>query len=324
MSKPRSKLADFAVYLGVRVVVCFLQVLSFRAASQAANILAWLAYHVDRRHRLVARDNLRYAFGDGDAAERDRLVRAVYRHFCTMLMEIIHLPRKLHPQNWKQHMTLLNHQSIVDVLLSNRPVLVVSGHFGNWELGGYVLALLGFRTHAIARPLDNPYVDAFLRRFRESTGQKVLRKDGDFDKMQRVLASNGILLTLGDQDAGQKGQFVDFFGRPASTHKAVALLALEYKVPMLVLTSTRVSSSAAPPSSKLKGARKSIWRYQAEIADMISPEEYKDRPDAVAALTQRFTTALERMIRRYPEQYFWLHRRWKHQPKRRRKDKQAA
>jgi KDO2-lipid IV(A) lauroyltransferase len=309
MSKPRSKLVDFAVYLAVRVVVCVLQTLSFRAACQVANVLAWLVYHVDRRHRLVALDNLRHAFGDGDAAERDRLVRAVYRHFCTMLMEIIHLSRRLHPQNWKQYMRLVNRQSILDVLLSDRPVLVVSGHFGNWEFGGYVLALLGFRTHAIARPLDNPYVDAFLRRFREATGQKVLRKDGDFDKMQQVLASGGILLTLGDQDAGQKGLFVDFFGRPASTHKAVALLALEYNVPMMVLTSTRAGANA---------------RYEAEVADIIYPQEYKNQPDAVPALTQRFTTALERMIRRHPEQYFWLHRRWKHQPKRRSKNKEAA
>jgi KDO2-lipid IV(A) lauroyltransferase len=316
MSKPRSQLADFAVYLVVRFVVCILQALSFRAACGMANVLAWLVYHVDRRHRLVALDNLRHAFGDGDAAERDRLVRAIYRHFCTMLIEIIHLPRMLHPQNWKQHMTLRNYRPAIDLLLSNRPVLIVSGHFGNWELGGYIFALFGFRTHAIARPLDNPYVDAYLRRFRERTGQKILRKDGDFDKMQQVLASNGIMMTLGDQDAGQKGQFVDFFGRPASTHKAVALLALEYNVPMIVLTSTRAPSSGAPGSDN--------WRYDGAAADIIFPEEYKDRPDAVAAMTQRFTTALEGMIRRHPEQYFWLHRRWKHQPKSRGKKKQAA
>lgn len=309
MSKSRSKLADFAVYLVVRIVVCFVQALSFRASCQMANVLAWLVYKIDRRHRLVALDNLQHAFGDGDPAERDRLVRAVYRHFCTMLMEIIHLPRMLHPQNWKQHMMLRNFRPIVDVLLSDRPVLVVSGHFGNWELGGYIFALFGFRTHAIARALDNPYMDAFLRRFRESTGQKVLHKDGDFDKIQQVLASRGILLTLGDQDAGQKGQFVDFFGRPASTHKAVALLALEYNVPMIVLTGTRMS-----PLADRTGYN---WRYEGVVADIIYPEEYKDRPDAVPALTQRFTTALEGMIRRHPEQYFWLHRRWKHQPKRR-------
>ena len=316
MSKPRSNLADFAVYFAVRVVVCFLQTLSFRAACKVANGLAWVAYQIDRRHRLVALDNLRHAFGDGDKAERDQLVRAVYRHFCTMLMEIVHLPRMLHPQNWKRHMTLRNPKAILDVLLSDRPVLIISSHFGNWELGGYILALLGFRTHAIARPLDNPHVDAFLRRFREHSGQKVLNKDGHFDKMQNVLATKGIMLTLGDQDAGQKGQFVDFFGRPASTHKAVALLALEYNVPMIVLTNTRAPSSGAPGSGD--------WRYTGEVGDVIYPEEYRDRLDAVPSLTQRFTSALERMIRLHPEQYFWLHRRWKHQPKRRGKSKQAA
>ncbi|SRR5579883_605713 len=316
MSKPRSMLADFAVYLAVRFVVCVLQALSFRAACKVADCLAWLVYQVDRRHRLVALENLQHAFGGDDPAKRDRLVRAIYRHFCTMLMEIIHLPRMLHPQNWKQHMTLRNPQPILEVLLADRPVLIVSGHFGNWELGGYILALLGFRTHAIARPLDNRYVDAFLRRFREHTGQKVLNKDGDYDKMQKVLATGGIMLTLGDQDAGQKGQFVDFFGRPASTHKAVALLALEYNVPLIVQTSTRASSPEASDSRN--------WRYEGETADVIYPEEYKDRPDAVAALTQRFTTVLERMIRCHPEQYFWLHRRWKHQPKRRGKRNQAA
>ncbi len=305
MSKSRSRIADFTVYLVMRAVVCILQALSFRTSRKLANGLAWLIYKVDRRHRLVAADNLRHAFGLGDEAERDRLVRAVYRHFCTMLMEIIHLPRMLHPHNWKQHLKIVDHRPMVDLLLSDRPVLVVSGHFGNWELGGYVLALFGFRTHAIARPLDNPYVDRFLRRFREHTGQKVVDKH-DFAAIQEVLANTGTMLTLGDQDAGQKGRFVDFFGRPASTHKSVALLALEYNVPMIVLTSTRARSG-------------DDWRYEARAGDIILPKEYAGRPDAVPAITQRFTSALEQLIRRVPEQYFWLHRRWKHQPPKRKK-----
>src|SRR5262249_1622484 len=103
MSKPRSKLADLAVYFAVRVVVCIVQALSFRTACKVASGLAWLIYKVDRRHRLVALDNLRHAFGEGEEKERDRLVRAVYRHFCTMLVEILFMPRMLHPQNWKQY-----------------------------------------------------------------------------------------------------------------------------------------------------------------------------------------------------------------------------
>jgi KDO2-lipid IV(A) lauroyltransferase len=312
MSKTRSKPKDFAVYLVVRVLVCLLQMLSFRTACKVANGLAWLIYRIDRRHRLVAAENLQHAFGTGDDAERDRLVRAVYRHFCTVLMEIVHLPRMLHPHNWKQHLKIVDHRPMVDLLLSGRRMLIVSGHFGNWELGGYVLALFGFRTHAIARPLDNPYVDDFFRRFRERTGQQILNKQDDFDRIQQVLAGKGILLTLGDQDAGQKGQFVDFFGRPASTHKAVALLALKYNVPMIVMTCVRACGG-------------DDWCHQVASDDTILPEQYQDRSDAIPAITQRFTSALERAIRRAPEQYFWLHRRWKHQPpKRKNKSEQRA
>ena len=116
---------------------------------------------------------------------------------------------------------------------------------------------------------------------------------------REILARGGLLATLADQDAGQRGLFVDFFGRPASTHKAVALLALEYGVPLLVLG-----------IRKLRGE----LRHELHIADVIRPEEYQGRPDAVKAITQRYTTALEQIVRAAPEQYFWLHRRWKHQP----------
>ena len=113
------------------------------------------------------------------------------------------------------------------------------------------------------------------------------------------------MATLADQDAGERGLFVDFFGRPASTHKAIALLALEHRVPLLVVLAR---NTGAP------------LRYQIEVAELILPEDYENQPDAVRAITQRFTMALERGVRQSPQQYFWLHRRWKHQlskPKRR-------
>jgi KDO2-lipid IV(A) lauroyltransferase len=309
MAKERSKGVDYLVYLAVRVVVCVLQMLSYEAAVRLAGLLAWLAYAVDRRHRRVAADNLQKAFPAlRDGRERDRLVRAVYRHFCALLMVIIHLPRKMRPSTWKGHVDVPGGRRLVDLMLSGRPLLFVTGHFGNWELGGYVVGMFGFTTHAIARPLDNPYLDAFLRTFRERTGQRILAKQGDFERMQGVLDSGGVLATLADQDAGQRGLFVDFFGRPASTHKAVALLALEYGVTMAVVGVPRVGEP---------------MRYRLELEDVIDPGEYAGRPDAVRAITQRFTSALERLVARHPEQYFWLHRRWKHQPKAR-VAKQAA
>ncbi len=312
MSKPRSKSADYAVYLLVRVIVCVLQALSYGAARQVAAGLAWLLYYIDRRHRLVADDNLQRAFpGQYTDAERDVLVRSVYRHFCCLLIDIVHTPRRLNPATWRAHVEMSDVRLLLQRLLSHRPLLMVTGHFGNWEVGGYVLGLLGFRTWAIARELDNPYLDHFLRRFRERTGQGLIAKNGEVHKMIAVLDNNGVLATLGDQDAGQRGMFVEFFGRPASTHKAVALLALEHRVPMLVIGVRKVAEP---------------MRYRIVIEDHILPEEYDGRPNAVREMTQRFTAALERVVRQSPEQYFWLHRRWKHQPreKKAKVTKQAA
>jgi KDO2-lipid IV(A) lauroyltransferase len=306
-AKNRSAVADYLVYFAVRILVCVLQALSIRAASAIARFLAWGAYHVDKRHRLVAQENLAKAFpGKYSHAEIDRIVRGVYRHFCTVLIEIVQIPRKLHVHNWRQHCRLVAGDGVIDAMLSGRPLLLVTGHYGNGEMAGYVLGLVGFRTHAIARPLDNPYLDDFLRTFRERTGQKLLAKRGDFDKIEQVLDQGGVIATLADQDAGQRGLFVDFFGRPASTHKAMALMALEHHVPMIVV-----------------GAPKLGDRYHITPADIILPEDYENAPDAVRAITQRLTTDLENLVRMAPEQYFWVHRRWKHQPLPRGKTKAA-
>jgi Kdo2-lipid IVA lauroyltransferase/acyltransferase len=300
MAKSCSRIFDYLTYLAVLLAIAQMQMLTDRAVRQLAIFLAWLGYHVDRRHRQVADENLRHAFPEIDAEERDRLVRGCYRHFALLITEIARMPRKLHVGNWRKHVELVHGEVLAKAMTSGRPCLLVGAHFGNWELAGYTMGLLGFRTHAIARPLDNPYLDQFLRKFREGTGQRVLAKKGDFEQMTELLSGGGLLATLADQDAGQRGLFVDFFGRPASTHKAVALMALEYNVPLLVGGVPRVGEP---------------MRYQVIIEDVIEPAEYAKRPDSAQAITQRFTSALERLIRRNPEQYFWLHRRWKHQPK---------
>src|SRR5262245_23041768 len=144
MAKPRSCVADYLIYLIVRVLVTFLQTLSFPAACWLAAVLAWLAYHVDRRHRRVADNNIRHAFPELDEAARDRLVRAVYRHFCLLLIEIIFMPRRIHPTNWKEHFQKVAGAPYVEAFLSGRPVLCVTGHFGNWEITGYAMSMLGF------------------------------------------------------------------------------------------------------------------------------------------------------------------------------------
>src|SRR5439155_16633443 len=143
-------------------------------------------------------------------------------------------------------------------------------------------------------------LERFLKRFRQGTGQTLIAKKDDFDRLTDVLGKSAKVATLADQDAGARGVFVNFFGRPASTHKAVALMAMEFDALLAVIGVPRLAEP---------------MYYAVVCGDVIDPREYAGRADAVRAITQRYTTALEGLIRRYPEQYFWLYRRWKHQPK---------
>lgn len=309
MDAPRNRLLDFLVFLAVRSAIAVLQALPMGAAEQLAEGLARLAFRFNRRHRRVALDNLRLAYPHRTEEERRELVRETYRHFCRMVVEMVFLPRKLQTRAWRRWIDLPQGEATVRALLADRPTLIVTGHYGNWEMAGYALALFGFKTYAVARPLDNPWLDDLVRRFRRKTGQELLNKKGDFERTERILKGGGIVCTLGDQDAGQGGLFVDFFGRPASTHKAIALLAIHHDAQILVAAARRVGP---------------LLRYRLEVTDLIDPRDYAEAPGAVKAITQRFTSAFERLVRLDASQYLWLHRRWKHQPKARAKPAEAA
>ncbi len=313
-AKRRKPALDFLVYLALRALVCLVQALPVRLSLGLAHPLSALAYRFDRRHREVAAENLRFAFPEKSPAEIDGLVRGCYRHFCLLLVEIILLPRKFRMDNWRDHGELVNGGPITVALLSDRPSLIVTAHLGNWELAGFTLGALGHRTYAIARVLDNPYLERFLLRFRQATGQTIIAKKDDFDRLDAALKAGAKVATLADQDAGPRGVFVDFFGRPASAHKAVALMALEFRARMVVVGTVRRTNEI--------GAH--IGPYDIVCEDIIDPDDYADHPDAVKAITQRYHDALARLIRRHPEQYFWLHRRWKSQPAKRAGAKKAA
>lgn len=314
--KTRNRLADYAVYLAVRALVGVVQMVSPRIAYAVADFFAWLAFAAAKGRRRVALENVRAAFPElaADPAGADRLVRAMYRHFMRASIELVLLPRKLVMTNWRKHLVMAD--GGLPALLHGRAVLIVTAHLGNWEMAGFAMGVFGFRTYAIARALDNPYLERFTLHFRQRTGQTILDKNKDYPLITDVLKARGKVATLADQDAGPKGVFVDFFGRPASTHKAIALMAMEFDAVMVVMGVPRVNRADYPQRPDFDpGSPLAPMFYAVKCADVIDPREYADDPNAVKAITARYTSALEKLIREHPEQYFWLHRRWKHQPK---------
>ncbi|MCS7022913.1 MAG: lysophospholipid acyltransferase family protein [Gemmataceae bacterium] len=313
MARQRRRSIDWAVYWLVRLVVCVVQALPVYAALAAADGIAWLMYYLVPSRRRIALANVAAAFPDWSTIRQRRLVLDTYRHFVRAVTENVLLARKLHVHNWRSYVDISQARCLPEVLLDRRAVLLVTGHFGNWEVGGYVPGLLGFHTYAIARTLDNPYLERLVRRLRQSSGQTLIAKKDEFDRLTAALTSGGKVATLADQDAGPRGVFVPFFGRPASTHKAVALMALEFDALILVVGVPRVPRMQGC-FGRPDRAMESI-SYAVIIEEVIEPRHYAGHPDAVMQITQRYTAALERLIRRHPAQYFWVHRRWKHQPK---------
>ena len=306
-----------AEYLLFRILVCIMQILSPRQAAALARGLAHaLFYWVPRKltRYEVARQNIRTSFGDRYSDEQiDEMIHGMWVHLFRMIAEVIQLPRKVHRSNIFDVFEFHNRHLVVQSMCSGRPVILLSGHYGNWEMAVSAFGLFGMPMGVVARELDNPYLNRWFRRFRQITGHRMLAKQGDYDKIVQMAESRGHLAMLGDQDAGPRGVFVPFFGKPASTFKSIALLAIQFRALICVGYARRLPDDFE---------NRSWMRFELGCEEVIDPLTI-DSVNEVQEITRRYTAALERAIARAPEQYFWVHRRWKSEPKIRKK-KQAA
>jgi KDO2-lipid IV(A) lauroyltransferase len=305
----RKHVIDYLAYVIVRVLICVVQAMRMETGRAAARWLAWLFADVIHLRGRVVDENLRHAFPDLSADDRQCLARQMWEHLFLLVIEVAHTPRKVHETNWRQFVRLRSVAPLVRLLIGERPVIVVTGHFGNFELGGYMLGVLGFPTYTVARNLDNPHLDRFIARFRGATGQHIIPKNGGYDQILDVLGHGGTMAFLADQYAGDKGCWVDFFGRPASSHKAIALLAMEHDAPVAVCYARR---------------RDRPMSFEMVTHAIADPRSKADDVATVRAMTQWYTKQLEEAIRAAPGQYWWLHRRWKDTRKKKQNEKKAA
>ena len=208
----------------------------------------------------------------------------------------------LNEWSWPRYIVLRDLRGLFRLLLDKRGAILLTGHYGNFELTAYMLAAIGFDVVAVMRPLDNAFFNDYVVRTRTRRGLQLLDKFGVTAEAEDILRRGGALGFVADQDAGRKGVFVDFFGRPASTYKSIALLAMECDVPIVIGFARRV------------GAR---FRYEVGVERIIQPDEWKHRADPLGWITQEYSAAIEATVRQCPEQYLWIHRRWKTVPRQR-------
>lgn len=299
MARPSSPAALWSQYLAARVAEMGLAIAGPRPALRLAGVLGRIMFRWDHSHRQRTLANLEIAYPEHSAAQRRHLAARSFEHFIRLLVESCYCPRLFHEASWSWHNRLGSFGNALKLLNSGKPAIVLTGHLGNWEVLGSTMALLGYPIHAVARPIDHPLINDWLLGIRQRRGLKILAKKHAADDMVSILRAGGVLAFLADQSAGSRGMFVPFFGRLASAHKSIALLALTQNVPIIVGYARRIDRD---------------FGFELGVADVIEPHDWADRRDPVYYVTARHVRAIERIVRRWPEQYLWMHRRWRRRP----------
>jgi len=285
---------EFLLYIALRSIVMGLMILPYEAGPAIARVLGTLIRWVDRKHVRIATKNLQKT---PDVCPPDRIaafIARVYEHVALGFVEMLMTPRLLRRKHVPRYVRLINFRHFDRCLREGKGCIAVIGHLGNWELVGVAATLAGYPLHTLMRPLRNHWIDAYLLKYRKLTGQHMIPRDRALGEMIRVLQRNKILIVQVDQDARRSGVLVNFFGRPASTHRAPATLALKYNAPIVMANIYREGR----------------WNT-VNLSEPMYPEAFRDHPDPVQALTQAYTDRFEEFVRAHPEQWFWMHDRWK-------------
>lgn len=281
-------------YWGVIGVMRGVSAIPRRMALACGTLLGFGFYLIDAHHRRLTIRNLQRAFPLRPPRELRRIARGVFGHFGRLLMEVLRFS-SLSAEQKRSLIEFEGDERVRHALAQGRGVLLVTGHFGFWELQGMAHGLALPPINVVARRLDNPGLNDLLERVRQHTGNTVIYRSGGLRRIMRALHSNQTVAVLIDQHMGSADAvMVDFFDRPAATTSAVAALALRTGAAVIPAFSLPIAN----------GRYRFIYEHAVPLPDA-------DSPDPIRELTQRCTDVLEMYVRRYPDLWLWMHRRWR-------------
>ncbi|KLU05914.1 Lipid A biosynthesis lauroyl acyltransferase [Rhodopirellula islandica] len=296
----RQRALDAIAYAMVRSIVALIQIMPLDMGDRFCRVIATILSGPLPVRKRVIQSTLSQIFPDLPEPQQKELTFAMWHHLMLMVCEVAWAQRRLHRCNWYRHVRFRGSQTMLRSMLSDRSSVYVTGHFGNFEVGGYTMGLMGVRTLAIARRLDNRFLHDWVENFRSAKGQDVVDKIGCAPIVEKHLQEGGMLSLLADQHAGEKGLWTDFCGVPASCHKALALFSLTANAPMMSVYTRRIDGKP--------------MQFESGLLGVVDPATDSENGQSVGQMTEWYNRQLESMIDIAPEQYWWLHRRWRTPP----------
>ena len=282
-------------YAGLRLLMSLTRPLSPFRATQAGDVLGDLVFHMTGIRKKLVLEHLGRIYGETESANKLRtMARSVYRQLGRTAVEHARLLARRTP-DLRDRLAISGEEHVARARLGGRGVILVTGHFGYWELLGATVALLGYPITVVAKKLHNPAVDRLVHAGRERLGMAVTPMDSAPSAIFRALRRNECVGLLADQDAGPGGVFVEFLGLRASTYQGPALFALRTGAPIVPCFIIR------------SGPERHRVCFEAPIEAVSTGDE----PADIEQTTQAYTDVLARYILDYPDHWFWVHRRWK-------------
>jgi KDO2-lipid IV(A) lauroyltransferase len=291
---------EWLAYAAVWLILKTLGALPRTVARVLAASVTNLLFRLQPKLEKTAEFNLRLAFPDWTDAQRKEVTRKMVRNLGWMAAEFARFPR-LTKENIEKVVILEGHENFLEGQRRGNGVLYLTGHIGAWELSSFAHALYGYPLHYLARPIDNQRLDALVNQYRCSSGNQPIFKNESARVMLKILKDSGTIGILADQNTmPEEGVFVDFFGTPACATTGIARVALH-------------TGAAVVPGYAYWD--ETMQKYRLRFEPPVDLVRTGDTERDVFRNTQRFAKAIEEIIRKHPDQWVWVHKRWKTRPK---------
>lgn len=301
----KKKKTPFQINIEYIIIVFLMRIFSllpYKLASDIGGVMGIMGYYLDKRHRAITLNNLAMAFPDSDRKRVIMLARRTFENLGRSAAEVIHISNRKTPfihKFFDKWVTIDGKDNLEGAINKGKGVIYLTAHFGNWELMALRLGANDCALNIIVRPLDNPKIDRLITGMRSLTGSKIMPKKNVLLSVLRLLKKGEALCILIDQNTSRElGVFVNFFGTPAATNKGPAIIAMKsgaVVIPTLII-------------------REGKYRHRLVYGEELVLHKTGNMEKDILSNTEMFTNNLESYIRKYPDQWFWMHRRWKTRP----------